>query len=202
MKLFIYLFVTCLLAIQSAWSQPQPTAKAVGTMIRISGVVDEMPKPNAFELNYGDGEIVVEFDDWDPEPDAYKLKKGDEVVVTGRLDDDFLHGKTLEAGSVYVKDIEETYYANPRDEEAAFANMSKDMEELSTVVQGTVVSVNGKEFVLKSDTQEIKIDVSAIADTVDSSDIKPGDTVRVAGKLQRSFFKERKIQAIAVIRKP
>lgn len=202
MKLSFLLPLFLVLLSPLAIGQPNVKERTPGTMIRISGVVDDVPLPNSFELDYGDGEILVEFDDWDPEPDAYKVKKGDEVIVTGRLDDDFMHGKTLEAGSVYVTDIEETYYANPKDEEEPFANMSKDMEKLSTVVQGKVVSTTDQKFILKSSNQEIQIDVSGITNNIKQSDIKAGDVVRVAGRLQRSFFNDREINAVAVIRQP
>src|SRR5687768_3293539 len=53
--------------------------------------------PSAFVLDYGDGSVTVEMDDWDWFQEGQQLLVGDRVSVTGRVDRDLLDRATLEA---------------------------------------------------------------------------------------------------------
>lgn len=56
---------------------------------------------------------------WDWCQEGYRLLDGGEVTVYGRVDDDMFESKSIEAGSVYVKDLNTYFHANSTDEEDA-----------------------------------------------------------------------------------
>ncbi len=57
-----------------------------------------------FRLDYGEGLIAVEMDDWDWYDEANPIKPGDRVNVYGRIDADLHQKRTIEADSVCVFD--------------------------------------------------------------------------------------------------
>jgi len=86
-----------------------PYAKADGSWITVTGEVDAVAA-DSFTLDYGEGAVTVEMDDGDRDADGYKLIRGDEVTVTGRIDRDFFETTSIEASSVYVKNIGTTFF--------------------------------------------------------------------------------------------
>lgn len=93
-----------------------PYAKPEDSWISISGTVVD-PKADTFKLDYGDGVITVEMDDWDDDADAYVLLDGDRVTVYGMIDDGLFERTTIEANSVYVESLNSYFYASAADEE-------------------------------------------------------------------------------------
>ncbi len=111
-----------------------PYAMEDNSWISINGEVTSVTA-DAFELDYGDGQITVEMDDGDRDADGYKLMMGDEVRVSGMIDDDFYDLTTIEASSVYVKNIDTYFYASAMDEEdIGYTIISPSVTD--TVVQG------------------------------------------------------------------
>ncbi|MDX1680078.1 MAG: hypothetical protein R3242_05030, partial [Akkermansiaceae bacterium] len=97
-------------------AEVDPYDKPDRSWLSISGEVTSVT-PDTFLLDYGDGAITVEMDDFDNDADAYKLVVGDEVTVYGRVDDDLFETTSIEASSVWVSGINTYFYANSADEE-------------------------------------------------------------------------------------
>ena len=93
-----------------------PYAKDDNSWISINGEVTSV-SADEFELDYGDGTITVEMDDGDRDADGYKLLRGDEVRVSGLIEDSFFETTTIDASSVYVKNIDTYFYASAIDDE-------------------------------------------------------------------------------------
>ncbi|HMB69874.1 MAG TPA: hypothetical protein VKU85_11200, partial [bacterium] len=96
-----------------------PYAQPDDSWISLSGTVTDA-RADSFRLDYGDGVITVEMDDWDSYGDAYGLMDGDNVTVYGAIDDDLFETTTIEASSVYVESLNTYFYASAADEEGGF----------------------------------------------------------------------------------
>ena len=111
------------------------------TWLTVSGTVTSVA-PQAFGLDYGDGILTVEMDDWDADADAYKVAVGDRVTVNGMVDDDLFDTTTIEASSVYVDNLNTYFYASAADEEDPFVNVTTPPVVSAIVVQGIVTDVD------------------------------------------------------------
>lgn len=176
-----------------------PYAMEDDSWISINGEVTSVTA-DAFELDYGDGQITVEMDDGDRDADGYKLMMGDEVRVSGMIDDDFYDLTTIEASSVYVKNIDTYFYASAMDEEdIGYSIISPSVTD--TVVQGTITSVdvNGEQFTLDSGLQELTVEVDELTynplDDEGFQQLDVGDRVSVQGSIDRDFFEGRVFEA-------
>lgn len=176
-----------------------PYAMEDDSWISINGEVTSVTA-DAFELDYGDGQITVEMDDGDRDADGYKLMMGDEVRVSGMIDDDFYDLTTIEASSVYVKNIDTYFYASAMDEEdIGYSIISPSVTD--TVVQGTITSVdvNGEQFTLDSGIQELTVEVDELTynplDDEGFQQLDVGDRVSVQGSIDHDFFEGRVFEA-------
>ena len=176
-----------------------PYALEDDSWISINGEVTSVTA-DAFELDYGDGQITVEMDDGDRDADGYKLMMGDEVRVSGMIDDDFYDLTTIEASSVYVKNIDTYFYASAMDEEdIGYSIISPSVTD--TVVQGTITSVdvNGEQFTLDSGLQELTVEVDELTynplDDEGFQQLDVGDRVSVQGSIDHDFFEGRVFEA-------
>ena len=176
-----------------------PYALEDDSWISINGEVTSVTA-DAFELDYGDGQITVEMDDGDRDADGYKLIQGDEVRVSGMIDDDFYDLTTIEASSVYVKNIDTYFYASAMDEEdIGYSIISPSVTD--TVVQGTITSVdvNGEQFTLDSGLQELTVEVDELTynplDDEGFQQLDVGDRVSVQGSIDHDFFEGRVFEA-------
>ena len=176
-----------------------PYAMEDDSWISINGEVTSVTA-DAFELDYGDGQIIVEMDDGDRDADGYKLMMGDEVRVSGMIDDDFYDLTTIEASSVYLKNIDTYFYASAMDEEdIGYSIISPSVTD--TVVQGTITSVdvNGEQFTLDSGLQELTVEVDELTynplDDEGFQQLDVGDRVSVQGSIDHDFFEGRVFEA-------
>jgi len=184
-------------------------SKTNGEYITVSGKIITV-KPDSFRLKTKDRIIFVEMDDYDWDADGYKLVKGDQVVVTGKIDNDFLEKKKIEAGSVYVKGINSYFFANSDDEEGApYLTTTINPyvvtlpENTQVAVQGKVVNVNGRQFTVDTGLRKLKIETSELIynplDDNGYTQIDLGDWVRVSGIVEENFFGKDEINADYVI---
>lgn len=191
----------CLMLTTAAWAV-NPYAKSDDTWISISGTIDSVA-PNSFILDYGEGNITVEMDDWDRDADGYKLVKGDKVTVNGMIDDDTFDTRTIEAGSVYVENLNTYFFASPVDEEDTFVTVTTPVVVAETVIQGTVTSVNDDEFTINTGLREVKIEVEEMPfnplDNEGYLKIELGDVVRVTGTMDDDLFEGRELVADSII---
>lgn len=179
-------------------SAQEPYEQPDDTWISIDGTVEEV-SADRFNLDYGDGVIIVEMDDGDRDADAYKLVEGDKVQVWGKIDDDFLEVRTIEASSVYVENLGTTFYASSIDEEDFFVPYVAPLSISRTVLQGTVTSVSDHEFKLDTGLREITVEVDGMAyDPLDDTGyqkIEAGDYVSVTGWIDNDLFEGRELEA-------
>ena len=93
-----------------------PYTQPDDSWISVTGTVADT-HDESFELDYGEGLITVEFDDWDWYNENAAILDGDRVTVYGAVDDDLYETRTIEAASVYVEGLNTYYYASATDEE-------------------------------------------------------------------------------------
>lgn len=186
-----------------------PYAMEDDSWISISGTV-VTPNEDSFTLDYGEGIVQVEMDDWDTYGDAYRLLDGDRVTVYGEVDDDLFELDTIEAGSVFVQDMNTYFYASSADEEGReytryFWTMPSPMALNKATVRGTVTSVNReeREFTIDTGRQEITVETVTVdynpLDDLGYQQIDRGDRVSVTGDFDRDFLEGRIFEAETVI---
>lgn len=175
------------------------------TWISVSGTAIET-NPSSFMLDYGDGQIMVEMDDWEWfEKEGHGLIDGDKVTVYGEVDDDFAENAKIEASSVYLEDLDTYFYANAADEETGEPNMSLDVIAMDTTslvdLNGTVSSVNNveEEFTIDNGIQKWTIDVSSMhynpLDKMGFQQVEKGDYVSVSGEFSNNLVESLEIEA-------
>lgn len=176
---------------------------ADGEWLSLTGEVKEV-RGDAFTLDYGQGEIAVEMDDYDWYNENV-VKKGDRVTVTGRMDKDFVHERKVEASSVYIKPLGAYFFASAADEEdgyyAALVDFPEDDEWVSFA--GKVARINGENLIL--DTGLIEFDVDAGNLGYDPFDreglgrIEVGERIVVSGRMDDAdLFDDREIEATSI----
>lgn len=180
-----------------------PYAKVDESWISLTGdVVDSSFEQ--FRLDYGEGLITVEMDDWDWYDEADHILPGDRVTVYGRIDDGLYERRTIEADSVYVFDRNTFYYASDADEEdLAFFSSVVIPDGAWMSVNGTVKKISGREFVLDTGSGTVRIDTILMPynplDDVGLQQVSTGDRVLVTGHLDIDFFEKREIQADTIV---
>jgi uncharacterized protein YdeI (BOF family) len=194
-------FGTTLLAVPAQGQEPDRLP--VDSWISLEGVVKDV-SPDRFTLDYGAGRIIVEMDDGDRDADAYVLTAGDSVTVAGRIDNDFFQATTLEASSVYVKNLGTTFFASAIDDDdrVLFPPDVASVDGLAVVVYGTVSEVRDDQFVLSSGPTAVTVEIGNMSyDPLDDDGylrIEEGDQVRVEGKLEYDLMEGREILATTV----
>lgn len=208
-KKFLIAFVVAMLPALSApvlaaetntQNTAQPYSKPDDSFISINGTVTSSG-PDSFVLDYGEGVITVEMDDWDWYREGYKLLNGDDVTVYGRIDDDLFEVAKIEADSVYVKGLNSFFFANDADEEdVAFVNV---VATTTATIQGEVQEIDDREFTVDTGTGTLRVDTSSMPynplDKEGYQQVEKGDRVSVVGALTPGFFSEREIKADAVM---
>jgi len=173
-----------------------------GQWITISGKVTKAGV-NVFKLDYGKGAVTVEMDDYDRELEGFNLVKDDRVIVTGRVDADKGQQRTIEAASVYVKNIKKSFFASADDEEEVIAKLRKATKEGSgVVVTGKVILIAGKLMTIDTGYQTFEVSTAVLPenafDKAGSFQIEKGDTVTVYGAITDGFVDQGKIVAANV----
>lgn len=160
--------------------------------------------PSSFILDYGNGNVNVEMDDWDWYQEGRFLTPGDEVTVTGRVDDDLFHNRRIEASGVYVENLGTYFYANGADEEELLSSRAYVPSAPNYVdASGTVAAVEGREFTLSGAWGPLRVDTSAMSDNPLDAEgfqkIKQGDRVYVWGDLDLDRAENPELQAKGVV---
>lgn len=186
---------------QDSQNTVKPYSKPDDSFISINGTVTSAG-PETFELDYGEGVITVEMDDWDWYREGYKLLNGDNVTVYGRIDDDLFEVAKIEADSVYVKGLNSFFFANDADEEdVAYVNLVA--ATTTAAIQGRVKDIDGREFIVDTGDGTLRVDTSSMPynplDKEGYQQVEKGDRVSVVGALTPGFFSEREIKADAVM---
>jgi len=183
----------------------EPYEKPDDSWISLNGTVTST-SPDSFQLDYGKGMITVEMDDWDFDADGYKLIDGDKVTVYGYVDDDLYETRTIEAGSVYVKNLSTYFYASSADEEDTILDyevVALPGADGDVSLTGVVESTSGREFTIDTGLSEVRVDTDEMPynpmDDEGYQKIQVGERVRVTGEFGGDLFEARELDADTVI---
>ena len=188
-------------------ANPYVESKPNRSWISMSGTVAST-STGRFTLDYGNGQVIVEMDDWDWFDEASLLTPGEKVTVYGRIDDNLYEHRTIEASSVYVFDRSTYYYASPDDEESYYSfyvypHLAVLPDGSWISISGTVESVDGREFVLDTGLRTVRVDTRTMGynplDDLGLPQIDPGDRVSVSGILDANFFEKHEILAKSIL---
>ena len=195
--------IGCLVA--TGLAAEYPRLEPDDSWISLSGTVTSSTA-NSFMLDYGNGLITVEMDDWDWFAEEGAVLPGDSVTVYGEVDDELFDKTTIDADSVYVEDLGTYFYASPGDDEAP---TDVDLTPTATadagdmVLTGTVTSIEGREFTINSGALEITVDTIFMpydpTDDEGYQQISEGDRVTVSGEVEAGTFDDRELVADTVI---
>lgn len=185
-----------------------PYSMPDNSSISISGTVTS-PTADDFVLDYGSGTVLVEMDDWDSYGDAYGLMDGDKVTVYGDIDDDFFEVTKIEAGSVYVENLNTYFYASSADEESVVYDPNYWATSTPVVVSTTVLRGNVKATDADSDSftmevagTDIEVETEALyynpLDDDGFQQIEKGDYVSVTGMMDYEFMDGQVFEATMV----
>jgi len=180
-----------------------PYTKPDDTWINLSGTAVETG-PGSFVLDYGQGTITVEMDDWSwYEKDGYGLMEGDKVTVYGKMDDGIAEANTIEADSVYVESLGTYFYADSADEESLNYSVVTPIVAGYTELTGTVTSTSEFEFTIDTDSRQLTIDTLSLGyDPLDEKgyqQVDEGDLVTVTGDMEADLFESMELMADSVV---
>ena len=179
-----------------------PANTSNGEWLSLSGTVESVSGED-FVLDYGKSDITVEMDDYDWYNEN-ALVVGDEVTVTGRMDNDFLHSRRIEASSVYVDSIHTRFYASAADEEDFLPAVDGVIVgNNGLTVTGTIETIVGDEMTVDAAFFDYKVDVGSLYyDPFDNDGLQHlevGDRISVTGQFDDSdFFDSPEIDATAI----
>ena len=175
-------------------AEENPTVVGDETWISLGGTVTSTSE-DSFRLDYGDGIVTVEMDEWGNWAEEFPLTDGDKVTVHGEVDENVYINDTIEAASVYVEDLNTYFYASSADEEDVDVWAVTAPIVISQVtVRGTVTSTEPgeREFTLDTENQELTVEAEFLGynplDDVGYQKIEVGDRVSVTGEMDYEFF--------------
>ena len=182
-----------------------PWQKEDGEWITIAGSVSEAGL-DQFTLNYGEGEIVVEMDDFDRQMEALHFKPNDQVIVTGKIDHDKGQRRTIEAGSVFVENIQQSFFASAEDEEdQSLARLRQNTAgKKGTLFIGTLSQVMPKQSVVTLNTgyQKFQINTARLLGKKpgkkEEVQLRNGQRVAIFAQPERGAAQNRKLVALAL----
>lgn len=182
-----------------------PWDKDDGQWITIAGTITKVSN-DSFQLVYGKGAIEVEFDGYRSTNRAYQFSEADKVIVTGRVDADKDQKRSIEAGSVYVRNLGKSYFAEADDEEEVIAKLRKATSNgTSLVVSGQLISMVKHNIVINTGYQNIQVNTRALpAGSLDSSGLLPfdiGDALTVYGVVSDGFSDAEKLTAAYIVKR-
>ncbi len=159
--------------------------------------------PSSFVMDYGEGVITVEMDDFDFYPDGYGLMEEDRVVVHGFIDDDFFEARTIEASRVYVENLGTSFYANGADEEDVTTAAVVLPDPGTITVTGRIKTIEGRELTLDTGVGDVRVDTIEMGyDPTDDEgyqQLSTGDKVSVAGHLEDALFDSLELHADSIV---
>ena len=180
-----------------------PYLASDGSWITLSGKVTSTTA-DSFKLDYGDGLVTVEMDDWDWFEESGETLPGDEVTVYGEVDDDTFESAKIEASSVYVDSLGTYFYASAADEESVTdLDVAPTIDVGQIILTGTVTGVDGSEFTIDSGDQKMTVDTALMSyDPMDDEGyqkIEKGDQVTVTGDMENDTLETAELMADSVV---
>jgi len=199
LKLFAVSSALVFFTATSVLAAGDPYNMADNSWVSISGTV-VATDGDSFELDYGDGIVTVEMDGWGWFKRAEPILREDQVIVYGYIDDDFYESTSIEAGSVYVREMNTYFYANDVDEEEmSFPTVLDASGENLLQLRGVVTAIDGRELTVDTGPREMIVDTSQMdynpLDDKGYQKLKTGDFVIVQGDLDKDVFERAEIMA-------
>lgn len=180
----------------------EPDEKPDGSYITLKGRA-VAATPGSFLLDYGEGKINVEMENWDWYGKAYTALEDKNVTVYGYVDDAFFEAATVRASGIYVEDLNTYFFVRGLDEESAPVAVAT-IFDYDLKLNGVVTSISGREFALDTGANHITVDTSKLGyDPLDkngSRRIGLEDRVSVFGNLDAEFFGDLEISAKAIVK--
>lgn len=188
-------FATSTMCAKSPYTMPD------GSWITLKGTVTSTGN-DQFMLDYGEGIVKVEMDDWDRYDEASIIFDSDEVTVTGKVDDDLFEITKIEASSVWVKDLNTYIYASAADEEST-PMVVTTYYDADLWLSGKVTGTSGRKFTLDTGKREITVDTWGmpynLMDDLGFQQIDKGDWVTVTGDIHKNLFDKRELDAESIV---
>jgi len=146
-------------------------------------------------VDYGEGTVLVQMDDWDWYGDARGILDGDKVTVYGEIDDDFYETASIEASSVYVESLGTYFYASSDDEESYEGEHNYWVSYApvvvgQTTVRGAVTSVMGREFTVDTGRLEEMRDILLIRERILDASLQSAKAIRCKEKVAVDLIEE------------
>ena len=210
------ILATCLLAVSAARADDKVMSQPDQSWISVSGKAVSV-SDHGFELDYGEGMVSVEMDDWDWFPEGRQLMPGRQVTVHGKIDDDMYEARSIEAGKVFVKDFNSVFTspnytasylkvisANPSDEELGAEIYAKYTtnpmsDDSGVAITGKIAKISGRKFTITTGANELTVDTRTMGynplDDKGYQKIDKGDVVTVRGEMRSGFFTDRALEA-------
>jgi uncharacterized protein YdeI (BOF family) len=202
MKLTRVLSALFVMGLCTAVFAKSPYEKPDGSWISLTGTIVEA-RDNSFQLDYGQGIVTVEMDDWDWYEEGKAFIAGDDVTVYGRVDDDLYETTSIEASSVYVDDLNTFFYASSADEESTPYYVTTIYADYDLSLTGKITSTNGREFTLDTGNRKVTVDTDEMPynplDDNGFQQLDKNDWVTVSGDVDYDFFGERQLEAESVV---
>jgi uncharacterized protein YdeI (BOF family) len=198
----LWIATVCIAGLTAGALAKSPYAKPDGSWISLKGTVISTTD-DAFRLDYGQGVVLVEMDDWDWYSEGKALIVGDEVTVYGLVDDDLYETTSIEASSVYVDDLNTFFYASAADEESSPYYVASVVTDYDVQLTGEVTSVSGREFTIDTGKRKVQVDTRLMPynplDDAGYQQIEKEDWVTVSGDIDTDIFEEREIMAESIV---
>lgn len=211
MKMFIYtaLLGTAFLTGTTYSTMAQENALSTfedGSNITFQGKVSDL-SDDEFKLQFRDQSVNVDFAEWDWTNDINlknHLVNGQDVYVSGTVDKNWFSDNEIEANNIYFQDNMSYYYVYDTSPAyyVSFDN-SPTMRDGSYVsMRGTVQSIDGQEFTLSSQGDELDVNMSGLSykPKGDVLNLEKGDRVFVFGEIDTEFFNAKELLADAVVK--
>lgn len=182
-----------------------PWDKDDGQWITIAGKVTEAGV-NTFKLDYGEGAIIIEIDDYDRELEGFNIKNDDKVIVTGRIDADKDQKRSIEAASVYVSNIKKSFFASADDEEEVITKLRQaSANGTGLALTGAIVFTAEKLMTIDNGVQIFDVSTELLPEDAFDKEgelqLKVGDKVTAYGTITDGFVDARKFVATKVIKR-
>lgn len=204
-------FLTTLTAVSlsfPAWSDnPYKLGYFDRDWITLTGDVTAT-RAEAFTLDFGEGMITVEMDDWDWYDEANRIRAGEKVTVYGRIDDGWYEARTVEADMVYAHERDTFFHASDADEEGDYRHYAYTPYPLAAPegtwlsLAGTVTKIDGRELMLDTGLREVQIDTDPMEynplDDVGYQQVDVGDRIFVSGRVDLGYFERDELQAHSI----
>jgi hypothetical protein len=187
----------------TAEQEKSPYLTPEGSWLSLSGTVTRT-SAEAFMLDYGNGLVTVEMDQWDWYKDNRSALQGGEVTVYGKVDESTFAGATLKARSIYVEDLGTYFYGSARDGDSVNdLDVAPVIDLGNLVITGRVTDINRREFSIDSGPREMTVDTAGMSynpmDTEGFQQIETGDLVTVTGNIEADTFEKTEIMADTIV---